>query len=123
MRHEEITLPGDPAAAVAACREQSRDVPVVVFKQSPRCPVSHHARAEFHVWLDGRGADAALVRVVEIDVIAEKSLARGLAAELDIQHESPQALLFHDGEIQWHASHAALTRDRFEAELARALER
>ena len=49
-----------------------------------------------------------------VDVIAEKPLARGLVAALDIRHESPQALAFRDGECAWHDSHNALTVEAFD---------
>ena len=53
-----------------------------------------------------------------IDVIAEKPLARGLTAQLGIAHESPQALVFADGELAAHASHGTLTVDWFSGRTA-----
>ena len=44
-----------------------------------------------------------------IDVVAERELARGLTAELGIDHASPQALVFSSGELAAHDSHGALT--------------
>ena len=46
-------------------------------------------------------------------MIAERPLARGLTAALDVQHESPQALVFVGGELVVHASHGALVRAWF----------
>lgn len=81
---------------------------VVVFKASPICPVSTRAEAQFEKWR----AESDVPTFV-IDVIAEKPLARGLTALLDIQHESPQALVFTRGDLKTHASHGTLTRDWF----------
>ncbi|QDV04820.1 hypothetical protein Poly30_03140 [Planctomycetes bacterium Poly30] len=110
----EIQLPSDPAAAAAALREASMETDVVVFKKSPICPVSTRAEFEFKTWLKSV-PDSETTRFAMIDVIAEKPLARGLTAELGIDHQSPQALWFSGGEMSWHDSHGALTRDRFAA--------
>ena len=107
-------LPADPAAALEVLREHSRQRDVVVFKKSPICPVSTRAEFEFRTWLRGVPDDAELT-VAEIDVIDERTLARGLTAELDVKHESPQALWFRGGELAWHDSHGALNQARFAA--------
>jgi len=109
---ETLSLPTDPAQAADLLRETSKSKDVVVFKKSPICPVSTRAEFEFRTWL--KSLDAAdSIAVAEIDVIAEKPLARGLTAALGIDHQSPQALWFRSGELQWHDSHSALTKSRF----------
>ncbi|MFT5051360.1 MAG: bacillithiol system protein YtxJ [Chlamydiales bacterium] len=115
--HETLELPEDPAAALEVLRAASSKTPVLVFKRSPICPVSHRAEAQVRKYLDGLTESDRLL-VVDIDVIDERALARGLTAELGIAHESPQALWFKDAELAWHGSHGALTATRF-AELAR----
>ena len=107
-----LDLPADPADAVRALAEASAEAPVVVFKRSPICPVSHRAEFEFKQFLKGLAEDDDL-GVVDVDVIGEKPLARGLTAELGIRHESPQALWFRGGELVWHASHGELTAAAF----------
>ena len=108
----EITLPGDPAGALAALRAASAETDVVVFKKSPICPVSTRAEFEFNTWLKNT-PESNTTRFAMINVIAEKPLARGLTAELGIEHQSPQALWFSGGELAWHDSHGALTASRF----------
>lgn len=112
MAAERVSLPDDPVAAVAAARTQSRDLPVLIFKKSPICPVSFSAEAELMNWLSALSEGQDL-RVAIIDVIGEKPLARGITRELDVQHESPQALWFEAGELKWHGSHAQLNGTRF----------
>lgn len=102
----------DPSQALEQIRNKSQDTPVLVFKKSPICPVSHHAEDEYRSWL--ATTNEATCSVVEIDVIEEKPLARGLTAELEIRHESPQALWFVAGQLRWHASHQALTQAKFQ---------
>lgn len=111
---EATSLPDDPAAAAAFLRSASEERDFVVFKKSPICPVSTRAEYEFRTWLRGL-PDGANVGIAEIDVIEERALARGLTAELGIQHESPQALWFRRGALHWHDSHGALTAQRFDS--------
>ncbi len=113
MESRTLELPANPADAVNLITETSSTVPVMAFKKSPICPVSHAAEREFDDWLAGVPESTAL-KVAVIDVIAEKPLARGITSELGIRHESPQALYFIDGSLSWHGSHGELTTARFQ---------
>lgn len=115
----ELTLDSDPTSALEQIVAASRERPVVIFKRSPICPVSHRAEAEFDAWLDSLEASAE-VSVARVNVITERTLARGLTAALDVRHESPQALWFQAGALAWHESHDALVADRFRLALADA---
>ncbi len=115
MPHDEMTLPEDPAAAVQTLMDSSRHAPVLVFKKSPICPVSTMAEGNLMSWLSMR--EDAPLKVCVVDVIAARELARGLTRELGIRHESPQALVFKNGEFIWHDSHGGLTEDAFSAAL------
>lgn len=112
-----LDLPEDPAAAVAVLQAASAEEPVLVFKRSPICPTSFTAERQLRLFLEQLD-DSAALRTASIDVIAERSLARGLTAELGVQHESPQALWFRDGELAWHASHGAITAASLQEQLA-----
>jgi len=114
MQERALELAAEPAQALAAIVAASQAAPVVVFKKSPTCPVSHRAEWEYKSWLKTLPPDSP-IRTALIDVIAERPLARGLTAALDVQHESPQALWFEGGVLKWHGSHGALTQARFAA--------
>ena len=116
MSVERLELPSSALKATDMLREASREAPVLVFKKSPICGTSFVAEQELRDWLGSRPREMAL-KLVEIDVIRERNLARGISAELGIRHESPQALLLTDGELRWHASHEQLTADRFREEV------
>ncbi len=84
---------------------------MLLFKHSPACPVSaaaHDAYAEFCA----AHPDAPTVFV---DVLADRAIARGIADRCGVRHESPQAILFEQGHVTWHAAHAAITRGALEA--------
>ena len=119
MAVERLVLPSDPHSALAFLRAASLTHPVVVFKRSPTCPISHAAEARFRAWLATLCESDAL-RWASIDVVSERVLARGLTAALAIPHESPQALWFVNGELVWHASHDALTHERLVRAFAQA---
>ncbi len=108
MPYQILELDSDPASALDAIRAFSRERPVLVFKKSPICPVSMRAEGQLAKWLESL-TEADDIAVAEIDVIAERALARGLTKELGIEHRSPQALWFASGELVWHDSHGAIT--------------
>jgi bacillithiol system protein YtxJ len=115
LAYDSFTLPPEPDAALIALRALSKDDPVLVFKQSPICPVSHRALARYRAWLTGhRGAR---VKSTEIDVLAERALARGLVALLGIPHESPQVLVFKGGQVVWHGSHEGISANALSSAL------
>jgi len=78
---------------------------VWLFKHSPICPISRTARAEFEMFK----LDYPDVPTLFVDVVNSRTLAREIADACGVHHESPQALLFEDGTVTWHASHSAIT--------------
>ena len=70
MTHEEMQLVDDPKVSVQLLRERSMETPVLVFKNSPICPVSTMAEGNLRSWLAARGAAPLVVCVV--DVISER---------------------------------------------------
>lgn len=87
---------------------------VMLFKHSPTCPISTAAYAELGMF-EVEHPDAA---VVVINVLSEPVLAREIAGQCGVEHESPQAILFEAGKATWHASHAAITKASLEAAFA-----
>lgn len=78
---------------------------VLLFKHSPACAVSQRALAAFTAF---QGAVPAATTMF-VDVLADRPVARGIAAACGVPHESPQAILFVGGRAVWQASHAAIT--------------
>jgi len=113
--YERIELPDDPAVALEQLRRSSEENVVLLFKKSPYCGGSARAEGELLHWLDRREEGPPL-RVAEVDVVHRRALARGITEALAIKHESPQALIFVNGEVRWHGSHRDLTVETFERE-------
>jgi bacillithiol system protein YtxJ len=86
-------------------REASAQTGVLLFKHSVRCPISARAQREFQQF----AADAPQVACWQVLVIEHRPLSLQIAEETGITHQSPQALLFINGQVVWHASHHAIT--------------
>jgi bacillithiol system protein YtxJ len=85
----------------------SRNPSVMLFKHSPICPISANALEEWRRFT----AAHPEAPTVFVDVIAERAVARGIAAESGVPHQSPQAILFRGGKAVWNASHHAITAE------------
>lgn len=92
----------------------------LIFKHSTRCPLS--AMAKQRLERDWAFAERQL-RPYYLDVIAHRSLSNQIAADLGVQHESPQALLIHKGRCFFSCSHleieVSLLAERLQGELGK----
>lgn len=78
---------------------------VLIFKHSFRCSIS--------VAIQKRLESADLknhFKLFMIDVVNSRPTSLYLAEKIDIQHESPQVLLFRNGNCYYHASHFDITQ-------------
>lgn len=80
---------------------------VFLFKHSPICPVSAHAKAEWDAFVAAHPDAPTLF----VDVVGDKPVARGLAEIVGVPHQSPQAILFEGGRATWDRSHHEITAD------------
>jgi bacillithiol system protein YtxJ len=79
----------------------------VVFKHSPTCPVSLYAHQEVSRFC----ADQPDVPVYLVSVRRRRDVARHIAAQTGVTHESPQVLVFRRGRVIGVASHDDITAD------------
>ncbi len=88
----------------------SSNKPVLIFKYSPVCPVSHYSQNEFNIFIDENDNLHSKVDFCQVNVVAARPISQEIAATLSIKHESPQAILLKDGEVIWHDSHSGVNR-------------
>ena len=101
----------------AISRNASAPHGMVILKFSPRCPISRSVEREFDAWCRGI-ADEAGVLCIKVDVVNSRPLSQHLAKELDVRHESPQAIwLTPEHTVRWHASHYSVTQQALTAQL------
>jgi bacillithiol system protein YtxJ len=91
----------------------SRERPVFLLKHSTRCPISRSALSAYQRFGDDK-PDAGLWKVL---VVEDALLSRQIARDTGVRHQSPQALLFHEGSVVWHDSHWAITEEALKAAL------
>jgi bacillithiol system protein YtxJ len=87
---------------------------VVIFKHSPRCPLSRSARSEVGR-LEQERPD---VPIFVVDVLRNPDLSKTIEERTGVKHESPQSIVLCEGVVKWHASHYDVTRVSLRENLA-----
>lgn len=83
----------------------------LIYKHSPICGTSGMAREEITRF----AAAHPDVTVYIVDVIQFRPLSRAIANRTGIRHQSPQAILIHNGKPVWNGSHFRVTLDELAA--------
>lgn len=81
---------------------KSAETPVILFKHSLTCPISHAAYGEMDL-LD----DQEISLVVVQD---SRTVSNEIAHKTGVRHESPQTLIVSAGKVVWHAAHYDITK-------------
>lgn len=79
----------------------------IVFKHSPSCPVSLYA----HVEVSRFCAEQPQIPVYLVSVRRRRDVARHIAAQTGVTHESPQIIVLQRGRVVAAASHEEITAD------------
>jgi bacillithiol system protein YtxJ len=87
--------------------ERSETDRVIIFKHSTQCHVSREAYDEFQRFLHNSvRVPCGLVLVIENRAVSDE-----IESRLGIRHASPQAILIHDRQPVWSASHWSITAE------------
>ncbi|MFO1444168.1 bacillithiol system redox-active protein YtxJ [Bacillus sp. Bva_UNVM-123] len=78
---------------------------IFILKHSSTCPISQAAYEEYEKFSTENENTYYLV------VQNDRPLSNHIAEKFQLKHESPQAILFRNGEVVWHASHWKITYD------------
>ena len=89
------------------------DGTAVLFKHNPTCPISARAHQEMST-LETQHPDA---RIYYVDVLGSREVSDHVAERTGITHESPQAIVFRDGQPVYDASSFAITADEVAEQL------
>jgi bacillithiol system protein YtxJ len=79
----------------------------LLLKHSTTCPISHRAYQEYEEFLEANPN----VNGFFLTVQDARPLSNYLAETYHVKHESPQAFLFLNKAVAWHASHGRITRN------------
>ncbi len=86
-------------------KEESNRSPVLIFKHSTSCSISHMALSRMERnWNDHLG-----VKPYYLDLLAYKPISNKIESVFGVEHESPQVLLIRNGECIYDASHMAIS--------------
>lgn len=107
-RRVTVFQPLTSAADLDAALARSRTTPIILFKHSQTCGISHMARASL---VDG----AVPAPVLEVVVQRDRPLSDAIASRFGIRHESPQVFVIADGAVIWHSSHSGVSGSRVTA--------
>jgi bacillithiol system protein YtxJ len=86
------------------------------IKHSLTCPISQAAFQEYEKF----AADHPEVDTYYLFVQEARPLSNYIAETFGVKHESPQALLFENGSVVWHASHWNITYDALKKQVIQA---
>ena len=89
--------------------KESFSRPVVIFKHSTTCSISHMAKGR----LD-RSKAPANISFYYLDLKQFRSVSNAVASHYDVAHESPQVILVANGKCVYDESHNGITMDEIE---------
>ncbi len=79
---------------------------VAVFKHSTRCPVSMMAKLKMSTTWD---IDENKLPLYYLDLIKYREISNQIAADFDVEHESPQLLVIKNNKCVYDASHGSIS--------------
>ena len=94
----------DSEAILDQASEHSMREPVVLFKHSVRCGISHRARREIEQLTQDDDPP-----VYEVVVQEARSLSKKIETWLGIRHQSPQVIVLYQRQPIFDASHGGVT--------------
>ena len=118
MDHNLTTL--REVAELEKVLDDSHQRPLLLFKHSYSCGVSAEALDELRAHIEDASAAAKPVRYVMVTVQTHRELSNRIAERLGIRHETPQAILVHEGRVVWSASHFRVNATEIQNALARS---
>ncbi|WP_019243902.1 MULTISPECIES: bacillithiol system redox-active protein YtxJ [Bacillus] len=77
----------------------------MLFKHSATCPISAEAFKEYQHFNDQHPEVPAIYLIVQED----QELSQFVAEKFHVKHQSPQMIIFKNGNVAWHESHWRIT--------------
>lgn len=96
--------------SLAEAMKSSDQETVLFFKHSATCGVSVRAFNEFQKYLESPGG--SLTRNYVIVVQRSREASDELARLVEVEHESPQAIIVRNGRAVWNDSHLAIRSEK-----------
>lgn len=88
--------------------------PFAIFKHSTRCSISSMAKNR----LEGSWDLDDNTPIYYLDLIQYRNVSNLIADKLNVQHQSPQLIVFNGTDVVYHASHNAIHVDHVKESIA-----
>ncbi|HLW31334.1 MAG TPA: bacillithiol system redox-active protein YtxJ [Aequorivita sp.] len=91
--------------------EESKEMPVAIFKHSTRCGISRGVLKIFernYKYTDDQ------VKLYFLDLLQNRDVSNEIANRFKVRHESPQLLIIKNGVVVYHNSHHAIEASQIE---------
>lgn len=83
--------------------------PILIFKHSSTCGTSAMAFEEVEELVSGGAGAPPAADIYVVHIQSARAVSNEVERRLHVRHESPQALLIHDGTVVWSATHFRVT--------------
>ncbi|HAD34837.1 MAG TPA: bacillithiol system redox-active protein YtxJ [Chitinophagaceae bacterium] len=83
--------------------EESQLNPILIFKHSTRCSISHMAKARLE-----RTESPLGLPFYYLDLLRYREISNQISDTLQVAHESPQVLLIHHADCVYDESHSGI---------------
>jgi len=90
--------------------EQSKEYPLLLFKESMTCPISMKAKEE----VDSFVSDGSPYPVYILAVQEQQEVSEEIAEKLKVKHETPQIIFVKDGKVVDVLNHRDVTAENIE---------
>lgn len=94
--------------------EESKSIPVAIFKHSTSCGISRMVIKQFESQYD---FEPSQLQPYYLDLKAYRAVSIEIASRFQIMHESPQMLLIKNGSLVYADSHGAISVDALKAKI------
>lgn len=94
---------------------------ILIYKSSPRCPISKSTNRTIEIWLRKIPDDSKLI-YYSMNTLENTELVEKISNDLILTHQSPQFIwIDEDLDVWWHASHYDISTDMLNKHLEKFL--
>jgi len=85
--------------------EESKTIPVVIFKHSTRCGISRMVIKQFE---SGYNIDPKQLKLYYLDLLSFRDISDEVGFKFQVLHQSPQLIVVKNGNTVYHTSHHSI---------------
>jgi bacillithiol system protein YtxJ len=94
--------------------ELSKHKPIAIYKHSTRCSLSSMVKSRLERGWNINDND---IDMYYLDLLNYRNISNKIASIFNIEHQSPQLIVLHQGKVLYHASHGEIDADVLKASI------